>query len=326
MNLQFQRYKELWVAGIIMAVVGLLLAVLAIRSRATFIDARDRLQNAQSSIERLQRAQPYPSRENVAMASGNVTQLRDFRNTLLEAMSQNQFEPLNVEPAAFPLGPALVRLRAAARQNTVTLKEGEAFGFQRYVADGVPASATNEIGRLTVQLQLIEHVCRVLFGSGISELTAVNRMEFEAPGRQETPRGRGARRQVEPVAFDLVQVDSTEEEEEDGLFRQERLQIEFRCEAPVVWRVLNVFAADPSFIVVRDIKVESDAVAAEAGEPRAAARPADGAQPTTGPVPHHERIVAGRERVNVTLTLDAYRFLWPDQEADEQQEGGYGDG
>ncbi len=327
MKVQVKQYQGLWIAGGLLGVLAIGLGVLTFRARSTFADARTRLESAQSSIERLQRAQPFPSRDNVAIATENLQQLRTFRDSLVTSMSQNQFEPLNVEPAAFPLGPALRRLRSAARQHQVELKSGETFGFGRYVADGVPASATNEIGRLTVQLQVIEHVCSVLFSSGIAELEEVRRTTFETPGtgvedRRATGRRRAA--QVDEVDRMGMRAMPVEElEEEVGLFSPERVYVKFRCEPAAVWRVLNAFAADRTFIVISDVNIETDAVEIATTRTDAPARPAGATDPPPGPVPHRERIVAGEEIVTVELALDVYRFQLPDpDEAVEQAAGG----
>lgn len=335
--MNFERYKTLWIAGIALGVLGAAAAFMAIRSRSSFTGTMERLQFSQTSLDQLRVANPFPSPANVNVAREDLAQREAFRAKLLQEMSRNQFEPLNVEPAAFPLGPALQRLRTAARQANVEVKT-EAFGFERYVADGVPASATNEVGRLTVQLQVIEHLCRVLFSGGILELVEVRRDEFEAPSAGASDAaapGRLLRRTARAEApVPAPTPEAAVAEEENRQYEVETVSLEFRCDPPVVWKVLNLLSADKSFLVVRDLqiqgeepeKIETRAEPTPTAATPAAPAPMAWAGGTPGPapaaatnevarlVPHRERILAGQEKVKVVLTVDACRFQLPEAE------------
>jgi hypothetical protein len=193
------------------------------------------------------------------------------------------------------------------------------------VAGSLPTE--EQVPRLVRQLRTVALLCTSLFRGGIAELTEVQREVFEtrvAVVPQVSERDR--RRSREPVPEPADPATLLAPDGVPGLYTKERYTLAFAANDEAVRAVLNNLVLSPVMIVVRQVELTNgmaagsssaaDMLAArlralsptERGGAASTGRSAGG----TGALTQQEdRVVAGRERVQVRLTLDVYHFEGP---------------
>ncbi len=316
----FRKYMVLVVGGSIALVLMVIVAVLLFKFRSEYARVQSELSASLSTMEQLHHREPFPSSENVERVRSNLAELDGYLETMLSALSAEQVEPEEMERAAFPaeIERTARRLRSLASEQDVTLAEGMAFGFQRYEAGNLPMQ--EHVSRLVVQLRTIERLCSLLFESGISRLSSVEREVFdvERTHREVTDVAarRAARVPEEEVAAPTTPV---EPEGVEGLYTKESYTLTFLGTDEAVREVLNNIIQNPMLMVVRNIEMRNE-LAFEGASPasRLSTRLRERGRPRTDargepqereqPLLHEDRVVAGRERVRVRMTLDVYRF------------------
>lgn len=320
--------------GIIIAgILGLLLlggsVFLLVGFYGKYAQVEKSLNQQLNRFNALIRRNPYPSASNVELACKNYEDLQQYANRLREALQQGQIEPEQMERADFPpLAEKTLRgLWDAAAQSKCTFPDGFAFGFQRYIAGELPEPVN--IPRLVVQLKTVDALCRLLFSSKISALTDIVREEFDkgpvAAESEEDSRGRRRRDRSAPA----VSADAAASgiRQENGLYSLEKITLKFTCRENAVWDLLNEMVRSPLFVVVTSIEFQSpiprverisyaqyqeNKIRAGAGQKLTPAQQAKIQQirddKVYAPPAKEERVVAGREEINVILKCDVYRF------------------
>ena len=280
------------------------------------------LESQHVQLVRLQARSPYPSEGNVKTVAQNATRMEGFLSELITSLRTNQVQPVRIEPADFPaiLEKDIRYLSHKAAEAEVILPEDFTFGFERYVRGQIPAAT--DVARLTVQLQQVRRICSVLFAAGISELNDLRRQEFELKKERTEPQPARRRRRRVPAAAaagESRRMPKAPDEIAD-LVDLESYRFTFSCSEPAFWKLLQGLANAPFCAVVTSIEVENQKFGALAEPSRregigdavgqifslpAAVGSKSGAE---RPLTREERIVAGREEIQVTLQLNVYRF------------------
>jgi hypothetical protein len=317
----FRKYMVLVVGGSIALVLILIVSALLFKFRGEYARVQSDLQSSLTTLERLHQRNPYPNRENVERIESNLIELEDYLDTLIASLSRQPVLVEDMERAAFPaaIERTASRLRALAREREVAVADTVAFGFQRYSAGNLPMQ--EHVPRLASQLRTIEALCTLLIQSGISELVSIEREVFDVERAQEevAPPGAVRRPGRTPVVVAAPPTPVAPEGVE-GLYKKERFTLTFFASDLAVRDVLNSMIASPLMMVVRNLELRNEmglagvspqARLAARLEPRETTRPAAPGQPpreTTRPALHDDRLVAGRERVRVTMDVDVYYF------------------
>lgn len=326
----FKKYMLLLVGGGIAAVLILAAAVFMVKFSREYARVQSELTSNQTRLDRLHQRVPFPSVENVERVKGNLRELEGYLEGVLDSLSLKQPEAEAMERAAFPseIERFNRRLRSLASDEGVRLPEAIAFGFERYAAGNLPSQ--DHVQRLVVQLRSVELLSSMLFRSGISELVSVEREVFdqERTAAQIDPapamrRGFGATEVVTPAA-------PTGPEGVEGLYSRERYTFTFFADDAALRMALNQIAESPVLMIVRSLELRNElglggSTAAQRIsqrlQPRDVPRDAprdmqrmmagEGGRPgmgATAPQAGQQTVVAGRERVRVTLVVDVYRF------------------
>lgn len=319
-----------WWASMGVALVALAGAVvLLLRWQRVYTRVNGELEAQAARLRQLQQRDPFPSETNVERAQQNLAALQTFFSNQTAALRAHQVTPAKMERAEFQFllerTVRGLRERAAAPGATVKLPERFGFGFDRYLLGDLPAP--EDIPRLVVQLRIVERLCRLLFEARVSELLEIKRAMFEkprGPSREvEAETGRRLRRVAESAA--PPEEEPIPEVEEGGLLSRERFEIRFTASEAAVWELLQKLATDKTFALVAELELKSvsDVKAAVASPSQTAGSgPTPQVAPSVpGPWPvgpaalvaprpktHDERVVAGRERVQVRMVVDVYRF------------------
>lgn len=310
----------LWIVASVVAILllgGLVFVLL--RAMKQSDAAAEALESGRGRLVNFYDRNPFPSYTNVAIEKANAALMRQWREDLLRTISANQIESPTKTPAQFEifLTAKTREMREAAARNGVKLPAGFPFGFGRY-ADGkaLPEAREELPTRLAEQLVLVEHICRLLFDSRISELLSVSRDEFaieksDGIGGPGVPAGHGrsgpggpAKLQRMPVGSAPAAAAAAAEKAPVTSYRKLHFTFEFRAGEPVIVDVLNRLSADSMFIVVNSVEVETVADSQLGAQPRRE-------DVTNVTARASSRVVCGpelTEPAQVKVDLDVYRF------------------
>lgn len=323
-----RKNMVLIVGGGVAGVLLLITLFMLFRFQRRYEGVNSDLRASQQRLDALYARDPFPSEENVLLVQTNLGVLQTYFDGFYGELKTGQIEPVKMEPAEFPLllGKTMERLRAKAGEAGVALPPRFAFGFEHYAVGALPNAG--DVPRLVIQVKTVEELCKILFGSKISEMVSINRQVFEAgvvpaggdewgEGRRGSRR-RGAGQQQSPVADESGE--SQEYVDASGLFSREHYVVTFKGKDAAVVEVLNRFARSKMFVVTSRMDMVNEVpipkVQAALTPAVVVTKPGSGGAmvaPVAGPkaeAPMHEdRIVAGRESVKATLELDVYRFI-----------------
>jgi flagellar basal body-associated protein FliL len=309
----------LWIIASVLAVLLLGgLVFLLFRAMTQSKAAAEVLESGRGRLVNFYDRDPFPSHTNVVVEKSNAALMRQWREDLLRTLSANQVAAPGKTPAQFEifLTAKSKELRDSAARNGVRLPAGFSFGFARY-ADGraLPEAREDLPTHLAEQLVIVEHICRLLFDSKVSELVSVVRDEFPiergesfgAPVSPGTPAGSGGpgrlkRLQQAPAAAQPAA--AGEKAPAAPSYRKLHFIFELRAGEPVVVDVLNRLAADPVFIVVTSVEVETVADLQLGAQPKRE-------DVTNATARVTAKVVCGpelTEPAQVKIDLDVYRF------------------
>ena len=317
----FRKYMGLLVGGAIALVLVIVVSVLLFKFRSEYARVQSDLQASLMTLERLHQRSPFPNVDNVARVRENLYELEEYLDMLLGTLSRQQIVSEDMERAAFPseIERTVRRLRASASEKEIRLAEGLAFGFDRYAAGNLPSQ--EHVPRLVVQLRTVEALCSLLFDARISELVSVEREVFDVERTQEELFDPGAvRRPGRAPAVVAAPATRVAPEGVEGLYTKERYTLTFFASDQAVRDAVNSMIESPMLMIIRNLEMRNEmglgGISASARlearlQPRDTPRPgAPGQAPreTVQPTLRDDRLVAGRERVRVTMQVDVYRF------------------
>lgn len=318
----FRKYMLLVVGGSIALVLAIIVTVLLVQFSGQYGRMQSELSSNLQRLEQLHQRDPFPSPENVERVSENLEDLENYLEGMLSALSAQQPAIEDMERAAFPpeIERTVRRLRRLAAQQEVQIAETVAFGFGRYAGGNLPMQ--EHVRRLVNQLQTIEMLCEILFQAQINELIRVEREIFDVERTQREIAPDMARRRRTDTTDDVVAAPTTAVEPEgvEGLYTKERYTLTFFASDQALRMVLNQLVAHPVMMVVRNLELQNEmgvggtsvadrlAQRLRPKETREAAVPPGQEVPSRADLLHEDRIVAGLERVRVTMALDVYRF------------------
>jgi len=317
MSLQRNRFLAIGggLAGFILF-AGVVLLVLA---NLQLGRAKRDLEGAYRRLERLHGRDPYPSEQNRKALQENRERLEFEVGELAAALMRDPFPADAAEAADFSARAqgVIERFRKRAETAGVALPDNLEVGFAEYASGGaVPAA--RHVPRLSRQLYSMERVADILVRGGVDSIGSLSRDTFEnAPAAQPPARRRPARGAPPPSGRQQPGRRASEVHP-DGLYYIERIGVEFEAAEDVVWRILDLFAAAPHFMVVSEFahKTQTDILSYN---PETVKRGGEGDDATLRylsegilvgkkALSRPERLIAGNESVVVRLVVDVYNF------------------
>lgn len=333
MNLR--KYIGLIVGCGIAALVGITGIVFLAKSISTQRKAQSELKSELSRLDQINRGKPFPSQANVEHVQKNLDEIRKVLSQTQTRLRVGQFEPDKIEPAQF--GPLLEKtvkqMKASALANSVTLPDRFTFGFDRYSEGALPLS--NAIPRLVTQMKNVAALCDLLYSAKVSNIASISREEFES---QLVGGASGTGLASEMGGFIRSAVANLGNSERaraipavaaSETYTSERFSIEFSARENAVWEVLNGLARSSTFSVVRDFVVHGTTMGQglERASSSRSSNPATmvgemgyvtsaslagaqgiGTSTNLSTLSREDRVVAGREQVNVAIVVDVFRF------------------
>jgi len=318
MNLR--NNKVLVIGGGTCAVLLLVACAFLIRANTAYQKQGRMLERQYRRLAELNTRNPFPSLENVKQSAENLDRLEYQVGELAAQLARDPFPPDAVDAADFSARAqgAIERLGARADQSGIELPASLEVGFSQYASGGA-IPEPRHVPRLSRQLYSIEKVADVLVRGGVYSIDALTRDAFETdvdvaesagnPRRrlrrdEPMPKPRGSLREVASAV------------QPDGLYYVERVGAAFTAKEENVWRVLDLLAAAPHFMVVAEFAYATP-VDILAYNPEAAKREggnetlkflAGGILSGKKALSRPERIIAGNEMIHVTVAVDVYNF------------------
>lgn len=316
--MNWRKYIVLIVGGGIALLMLIVAIVFLARSQGKYTQVKGELDQGMTRLESLTRRDPYPSAENIRQVESNLGALKDSVAVLQDSLLRGQIRPETIEIAEFApmLERTSKRLAKRAAETGVALPANFTMGLARYAEGELPA--TEALPRLVIQLKTMEAIGQILLQSHISSIISIERQEFESGGTssaEEQPmlRRRQAVQESQPtVALTAIPMPAS-----NTLYEVERFRVVFQARDMNVWEALNQLARSQLLASVSDVQLQNTAadkigratpLTPIGGERASAAPPGALALPARYPS-HEERVIAGRELVQVTLVLDVYRLV-----------------
>lgn len=342
--MEFIKQNKMLVVGGVISFVLLLVAgvFLFLNLRQYSADTAEADEN-QNRLTQLENRQPGPTPENVQIVASNAVIQEKSLAKLLAELRRGQLEPVNKPRSVFNsfLKSTIDQMNKSAEKQKMLLPAKFDYGFRTYVEGQLPA--TQDVARLTVQVQMVRGLLDALLAARAAEIVSIERQVFEegvaatsTVGGTVEGRGEGRGAGVQPATVPSAVLYSLEPPDAQGLYTREHFTLTLRMSDERLAMLMNILARDVAsntqrlFTVVSRLNIVSvglpkAGLAAEA-EPaarteRSPASPAsvvETAQSAEGaaasvekpalPKAREERIVAGTDYITVQMDVDVYRF------------------
>ncbi len=321
--MNFKKHMLLVAGGGAAAVLFVIALIFLIKSSGHYSQVTDSLDKSERELERLQNRDPFPSADNIDLENENSAVLRDQYLDLRQRLSTFQFNLQSMEPAQFSelYGNTRRELLQEALEAGIIVPDNFTFGFDRYAQGSPPAS--DHVERLNVQLQMVEALCELIYETDVMEIQNIKRTVFETSQNenrdesQRTDRRRSVRGRA-PAGDDAGQKESLEAFVDDQqIFTAESFTIELKTRESALWDLMNKVAASPLLISFNDVHINNGKQKQNYSKKLTPEQPAPAAdvrlqeKPAVKPPPlsREERVIAGREDLQVTLDVNIFRFL-----------------
>jgi len=254
----------------IFVVMGSVVVVLLLLGAAAMLGVGAwRLAKSEAKLKRLkgdwrrfyEQNDPFPSRENVLKEKKNNETIDFWFAELMKELRKDQIVPGKSKSAsAFgdDLGRERDKMRALAVAKGVSIPDGFAFGFDRYLSGrGAVLPSAENVPYLRQQLETIERLYSLMIESDVKAIVSVEREEFDAATE-------GPSASV-PSGGPAVAAGTGEEGlgkpgtvHGEALYGKLHFAFVFKARENTVWDVLNCLAKQDMIIVVTSIQVDGE--------------------------------------------------------------------
>ena len=241
------------VAGGLFAVAAAVLGWLFYSAYEARTTAEEELEDARAAFRRYNKAPVFPSRTSIAAVNTNTAAYAAWRARaeLLVARGDKKF-PFDEAPSAFKqrLASEVRRLRALPGGADGHLAAPTFFfGFEKYLGESAILPDGRDLPLLTVQLDSIVHFAEIFAEAGVLEVKDVVRV-VPKPAEEEAPATRRSKKSAKAkAAADDAAARTTSNDYE----------LAFLARPAAVVAVLNAFASDTRFTVVKRLAFKSSA-------------------------------------------------------------------
>ena len=292
----------------------------------------DSRNQAYDELRRVYDAKVFPNNENIERIREDEKALSQWLNTVSNLVHKGDLSVDKETPPSFKqLLQKTVRSLSAnpGIVNGKVVAAGFNFGFDKYLGESDSLPAQENVDRLTLQLRIIEAVCKELYMAHILMLESVSRETFEEQGdgavkKPQEDTGKKRRRRDDAAAAHAPKKASLAHADHPAsgeLFSKQRFSFVFKARPEAFADVLNRLAAMDLFVVVSEVefrktddpltKQREGAKKEKERESNAGAPGSAGAADSATPLSHSERIVTDPELeppVSVKIDIDVFSF------------------
>lgn len=268
--MKWARYKLILISGIVTVILcgGLIFWILSSSSALSELDSSvDRLRQQQNTLVS---SELYPSESNLVILRQEQKKVAERRDTLLSVIREGQLSIPTINRAVFGdyINGVVPELRQAASTATKGGEDGVKlndpdFGLTEYLEGTLPTQ--RRINTLVVEIETIDHVAKLLFTSGISELVSINVKGEEDEETNPRISGRPLARERRPTRTtrsvptpSVQEVDdgsTSVEKERERLFSDVVLRVEFKAYEDFLWEAVNQILADSNQLVISSFSI-----------------------------------------------------------------------
>jgi hypothetical protein len=318
--MNMRNHRVLLFGGGACSVLLIIALVFLLREKMSYQKQRTILDRSYRRLAELNARKPFPSLENVTQAKKNLERLEYHLEELSALLARDPFPQEADDATGFSARAQNVieRFRKQAAETGVLLPESLEAGFSEYASGGA-VPEPEEVPRLSRQLFSVEKVATVLLHCGVDSIDSLTRdmFEQEADALPKTS-GRRRSRRGEPASTqqNIRLVASAVHPE--GLYALEQVGVTFTATEKAVWKALDLLAASPHFMVVTDfshttrtriLSYDPNAVERSDAEKQEAKQfLSAGILSGRNALSRPERIMAGNERIRVSLNIEVYNF------------------
>lgn len=248
------------------------------------------LDSQQRELSNLRNLPTFPSKENIDLVKQDYVAVAALYQSMRQAAARTVLSPPPLEREVdFSqwVRQTVAGLERQAQAQQVSIPRNFFWGFGRYAAAfpcrNPPLRAEDcklLLAQLAKQLRAIELLGQILIEEGVDAISGVRRTEIESGGESS---------ESLPVP---VQNDPK------ALYHTYPFELQFVADTDTLRKVINRLVTAESLFVIRNIRIDSTAVASKGTG--ATAQPAPGEPP---------RQIEGNRRLNVTLRLDLVEFV-----------------
>jgi len=313
--MNFRKHKVLIIGGGIGMVLLMVALAFLYRSAPAYRTQNKAIDRQYRRLAELNTRNPFPSVENVEQLEKNLSRLDQHNHALADVLGRDPFPPDVIESAGFSAMAQSVieRFRRRADEAGTHLPERLEAGFAQYASGGV-VPAAEHVPRLSRQLYSVERVADVLVDCGVTSIDMLTREDFEKPMTAAPSR---RRRGADPLP--AVEEEGRSEASVVGpndLYYAERIGVEFVATEAKTWLVLERLASVPHFMVVTEFsQITQTEILSHNPDEFSDAADAElqnflesGILTGDQAILRDERIVAGNEILNVSLSVWVYNF------------------
>jgi len=330
--MNFRKNSTLIIGCAAAAVLLVIALVFLIKNQKSYQSNVEEFNIARNRLNTLNTRDPFPSAENVKLATENLEILKAKYNSAEESLLKNQLSAETIEPARFAplLEEAFRRVRNRAATNNVIIPAEAGLGFKDYAEGKLPPNDPKVMERLIIQVKALEDLISLMVDAKIHSVDTLQRDNFEtklgdssatpppedfrrgvAPGREPLPDSRSASGVPLPAP--------------NPLYQTERFTIGFTGRESAVWEALNRLVSSKITYVIKDVSIEStvsnlgkpvDMKAKLTGSafgrqslPTGTAPAAPVVQASLESISREDRVVGGRELIKAKVVVDMYRFV-----------------
>lgn len=315
--MNFRKYKNLVIGGGIALALVLITAYFLVRNQLRYARVKEDLERTGRNLRTLYQRKPFPSDENVAIEKQNLKTLNEQFTNILQAVEKSYIDAPPMESAEFSEQYLIRRNRMVrkAREAGVQIPVDFTFGFEKYAGGNLPGSPN--VGRLSIQLEMVQRLVDLLIENNVSSIEALDRQVFEDAAlgnvdqQDRNPRGGRLRVRRDPTPKPVASSKDAYRDDQNLLYG-ERFTLEFTAKESRLWDLLNALSGNDMFITITRLEVRNDrkpeSYVVDPASLVEIPQTMDGAALPERPLPREERIIAGRESLQVKMEIEIIRF------------------
>lgn len=236
------------------------LLIKSIRDKSAAKEQRD---SDFAALTKIYKNKVFPSPENIERVKADQKDLEEWLGSISEQLHKGDFPEVKLTSATFKQ-----RLQGTVRELSKQpgIKNGKVvsadfhFGFDQYLGESNKLPKPGDVPRMTIQLDMIDQVCKQLFDAKILSLDAIQREAFDSVAVAEQPQQSRApsRRRRRPsnknrqrnapqrtTVANQVQIP-------DGLVTKEEFTFEFTATPEAFVAALNELSSMDLFVVIAE--------------------------------------------------------------------------
>ncbi len=276
-----------------------------------------------SALTKIYKSRVFPSPENIERVKADQKDLEEWLTSVADQLHKGDLPEVKLSPATFKQN-LQGTVRALSRQPGI--KDGKIvasdfhFGFDQYLGESNELPEAGNVPRLSIQLGMIEHICRELFDAKILSLDAIKREEFDsataavenaAQARPVNRRKRRPTKKQKGTETTQPQMVANQVEIPDDLVAKENFTFEFTATPEAFVSALNKLSSMDLFVVIAESSFVKTGDQLEKLEQKPRAGVDAVAVKKLSEMDHYERTITNPVSdlpVSVKLVLNVYSF------------------